>query len=512
MSKQDQFAELEALTKPITKKAIERAHKLGSTRVEKVNDDFLTGMLDGFQPDELIEDTVIAPPQPTSGMFYGMVGEVARTAANGTEINPVSAALVYLSFIGVNVSGDSYYRIGNKIHHSLLFTLHIGRSGRGRKGDSQQLVHLIRKRIEEKDSSLLGNFHGTGLSSREGLATLIHDGFGESPAIADKRLWINEDEFSNTLSQSKREGNTLSSAIRESWDGGGIKPATKSKPVGVSNPLIGIHANITPTELNSMLSARDMSNGFANRFLMIWAEKTQSIAYPKTTPESVIEELANQTIAIIRFAKGGYPNKKNSLEMHLSQAARNFWSEAYMNLDKPLDSDFLNGLLERRAPYAIRLAMVFALTDQTHVIEVCHIKAALEWIGYSVNTVKYVFADKANNRVQGETRQNAARIMEFLKLRPLGSGLRDIANDCFQKNSSGDKISQALCYLLSEIPPKIIQVKEESTGRGRPKTKYLLKNSTDKLINSESRAVTGFSADLPTTDKLRTKSPRNGVL
>ena len=45
--------------------------------------------------------------------------------------------------------------------------------------------------------------HRGGLSSREGLAALIHDGFKqgsrEIPAIEDKRLWVIESEFANDL-------------------------------------------------------------------------------------------------------------------------------------------------------------------------------------------------------------------------------------------------------------------------------------------------------------------------
>jgi hypothetical protein len=503
MSNLDKLAELEELAKPHTKKAIQQALKYGSTKTAPTNDDYLNEMLNGIQQDEFVEDAVIAPPQPTIGMFYGLVGNVARVAADGTEINPVAAGLVFLSFLGANVGGDSFYRIGNKIHHPLLFTLHIGRSGRGRKGDSQQIVHRIRQCIQERDSALLGNFHSTGLSSREGLATLIHDGFGESPAIADKRLWIIESEFANVLHQSKREGNTLSSAIREVWDGGGIKPATKSKPVGVSNPLIGIHANITPAELNSLLNAREMSNGFANRFLMIWAEKTKSVAYPKPTPEAVIDDLVNHVIEVIRFAKGGYPNSKNALEMHLSKAAREFWSEAYLKLDKPLDSDFLNEVLERRAPYAIRLAMLFALADQNRVIEVCHMQAALEWIHYAVQTVKYVFADQASNPRQLETRQHAAKILVFLQLRPEGASKWELNNDCFQKHNTGEKIDAALRYLLSEHPPKIVQTETRNGKRGRMTKRYTLKNSAENYFNSQTNATPGLEGVLPTAENLR---------
>lgn len=507
MSNLDKLAALEALTKPITEKAVKRARKYGSTKAVPENEDFLGEMLEGFQEEEFVEDAIIAPPQPTPAMFYGFVGEVARVAADGTEINPVAAAMVFLSFLGANVGGDSFYRIGNKVHHPLLFTLHIGRSGRGRKGDSQQLVHRIRHHINERDSSILGNFHDTGLSSREGLATLIHDGFGDSPAIADKRLWVIESEFANVLHQSKREGNTLSSAIREVWDGGGIKPATKSKPVGVSHPLIGIHANITPGELNGLLNAREMSNGFANRFLMIWAEKTKSIAYPKPTPEAVIEDLANHTMAIVRFAKGGYPNSKNSLEIHLSQAARQYWSEAYLNLDRPMDSDFLNEILERRAPYTIRMAMLFAMADQTRVIEVCHLEAALAWIAYTLQTVKYVFADQASNPRQLETRQHAAKILAFLRLRPNGASKWDLNDDCFQKHCSSEKIDAALRFLLAETPPRIeVKINPPGGKGGRPKTIYTLKNSAEKLKNLQNPDTPGLAGDLPTAEKLRRNS------
>jgi len=148
MSAQDKLAALEALTKPITKQAIKQARIHGSTKkIEGSNENYLSGIVGGFH-DDMMEDTVIAPPQPTQGMFYGIVGELARIAADGTETNPVAAATAYLSFLGANVGRDTFLLINNTYHHPRLFTLHIGRSGRGGKGDSQQLTNAFENALK----------------------------------------------------------------------------------------------------------------------------------------------------------------------------------------------------------------------------------------------------------------------------------------------------------------------------------------------------------------------------
>ena len=154
-------------------------------------------------------DEVIPPPTATSDMFYGLAGEVARIASDETEINPVSAMLCFLSFLGANVGRDTFLLINNTYHHPRLFTLHIGRSSRGGKGDSQQLTHRIRKRIEVIQPKLLSHSHTGGLASGEGLAALIHDGYGETSPINDKRLWVVEGELANVLKKMAREGNVL---------------------------------------------------------------------------------------------------------------------------------------------------------------------------------------------------------------------------------------------------------------------------------------------------------------
>lgn len=414
-----------------------------------------------------IEDDFIPPPEPTSDMFYGIVGKVAATAAYKTEVNPVAAATSFLSFLGANVGRDTFLPIGNTCHHPRLFTMHIGRSGRGRKGDSQQLTFSIRQHIDNLDKKLIGQLHTGGLSSREGLASLIQDFQGDRVGIEDKRIWVVESEFSNVLHQTKRDGNTLSSSLRDAWDGGDIKPAVKSGRAWVTCPHIGIHANITPGELKSLMTSREMNNGFANRFLFIWSESTSIIAFPKATPEHIIDALARETMDVLYFAKGKYPDTKNSQEMSLSKAAKEYYTDVYPSIRQPLASEFITSLLERRAPYLLRLAVLFALTDKTRVIETHHLKAALAWVNYAVHSVRYIFQDQAKSSGGEEIRRNAEKIVNFLDKNPIGCTVTTIANECFKKNLSSDKIQKALSYLLTDIPKRIerIEIKNQNPGR-----------------------------------------------
>jgi hypothetical protein len=449
---EEKWAALKALTDPIDKEnqAKQIIRQVQANAVE-----------------ETFQDDFVPPPEPAPEMFYGIAGKVAAAAAQNTEVNPVAAATAFLSFLGANVGRDTFLHIANTYHHPRLFTMHIGRSGRGRKGDSQQITLRIRRHIDNQDKKLLGQMHTGGLSSREGLASLIQDAHGEKSGVDDKRLWVVESEFSNVLHQTKRDGNTLSASLRDAWDGSDIKPAVKNGRAWVSDPHIGIHANITPNELVGLMTSREMHNGFANRFLFIWAESTVEVPFPEVTPEHVIDALARETRDILQFAKGRYPDTQNSHEMSLSDAAKEYYRDIYPAIRRPLPSDFITSLLERRAPYVMRLSMLFAMMDQTRVVEPRHMKAAFAWVKYGVDSVRYIFQEQAKATNDAETRRNAEKIVSFLEKHPEGRDRRAITSDCFQKNLAAEKIDKALNFLLSDVPRRIERV-EIKNGRPGP--------------------------------------------
>jgi len=63
-----------------------------------------------------------------------------RAGSKGNESNPYAIATNFLAYLSCAIGRGTFLQIGNTEHHPRIFSLHVGRSGRGRKGDSLALV------------------------------------------------------------------------------------------------------------------------------------------------------------------------------------------------------------------------------------------------------------------------------------------------------------------------------------------------------------------------------------
>jgi hypothetical protein len=83
------------------------------------------------------------------------LGSIARAGSDGTETNAYAIATNFMAYLSCAVGRGVYLPIGNTRHHARLFCLHIGRSGRGRKGDAVSLVLRIDAALRALDDALL---------------------------------------------------------------------------------------------------------------------------------------------------------------------------------------------------------------------------------------------------------------------------------------------------------------------------------------------------------------------
>lgn len=398
-------------------------------------------------------------PQPDPECLYGLIGEVAHAGSDGTETNAYAIAANFMAYLSCAVGRGVYLPIGDTRHHARLFCLHIGRSGRGRKGDAVSLILRIDEALRTMDSTFAPQVHRGGLSTREGLAALIHDGYRQGrqdvPAIEDKRLWVVESEFSNVLHQGRRDGNTLSAALRDCWDGVDLKPATKSNRVYASNPHVCLSGAISPGELTALMSARELTNGFANRFLMIWAERTRMLPFPKETPQTTVEHLAARTRQILAFVRADRHGDRNHLLMDLSPQAQWRYGQLYRGeLNVDLGDGVVGALLERRAPMLLRLAMLMALTDLQTRIETQHIDAAMAWVRHATASIRFVFVSAADEAKLAQVMELTNRLLAFLRER--GQATRSqISSECFRGKVPKALIDASLEHLLAATPSMI---------------------------------------------------------
>ena len=419
-------------------------------------------------------------PEANPACLYGLIGDVARAGSDDTETSAHAIAANFLVYLSCAVGRGVYLPIGNTRHHARLFCLHIGRSGRGRKGDAVSLVLRIDQVLREMNEAFAPQVHRGGLSTREGLVALMHDGYRQGrqdvPAIEDKRLWVVESEFANVLHQGRRDGNTLSAALRDCWDGVDLKPATKSNRLYASDPHVCLSGAISPSELMGLMSARDLTNGFANRFLMIWAERSRMLPFPKETPQAVVEHLARRTLEVLAFVHADRHDEREHLRMELSPQAQWRYAQLYRGeLNNGLGDGTVDALLERRAPMLLRLAMLMALTDLQIRIDTPHIDAAIAWIRHTTASVRFVFVSAAEEAKLAQVLELSNRVLAFLRER--GQATRSqISAECFRGKVPKARIDACLEHLLSATPPKVsVQWSERADGApGAPLRVYRL--------------------------------------
>jgi hypothetical protein len=429
-------------------------------------------------------------PKPDPACLYGLVGDIARAAAATTEASPYATAINGLAYIGCGLGRGPYLAVGNTYHHPRLFSLHVGRSGRGRKGDAVSLIERVDMALRASHGVLAPQVHRGGLSSREGLAFLIHDGYtdgkNEVEPIHDKRLWVRESEFANVLHQTKRDGNTLSAALRDLWDGMPIKPATKSNRISASHPHVSLSGAVTTAELLSLIERRELSNGFANRFLTIFSERTDLVPFPKSTPQADVDALADRVAEVLQFAQADRWVERDHLLLSMSPGAAQDYGALYMGeLNDYKHGPLVTELLQRRAPMLLRIAMIFALTDCTQVIGRHHIAAALAWIHYWTDSVRFIFSSGAQEHAQAEVADSAKKIFEYLMSNGRSTRTK-ISVECFRGKLSRDRLDEAIDELLQATPPAIVvEIEPRKDGPGSPTKFYQLAPKSAKSADRE---------------------------
>ena len=431
---------------------------------EAIIAEFETLIAEPVQTDESAKNNSTKTPFPvlSDKALFGLAGYVVRKIEPHTEADNAALLVQFLAGFGSLIGKTAYFQVGADKHYTKLNAVIVGASSRARKGTSWSEIERLLIRVDESFRECIQN----GLSSGEGLIYHVRDERTEKKPIktksiitsyqdeivdegaTEKRAFVIEPEFARVLQSMKREGNTLSSVIRQAWDTDRLRVMTKN-PVKATEAHVSIVGHITEIELIRNLDETESANGFANRFDWICARRSKYLPDGGNLTENDLNEAVRCLNEAVQFAR-------NTERIRRDDEANQLWHRVYKRL-----SDGYGGLLgsvtSRATAQVIRLACLYALLDCSDIIRLEHLEAALAVWQYCEDSAKYIFGMSSGDKVADE-------IFTALQSSDAGLSKTEISN-LFNRNRTAKEIEAALQTLL-ELN-RIEKAEEKTPGRPR---------------------------------------------
>jgi uncharacterized protein DUF3987 len=393
--------------------------------------------------------------------FYGLAGDIVRAIQPHSEADPRAILMQLLAAFGNAAGRGPHFQVEADQHHLNLNVLIVGETAKARKGVSlNQALRLFR--IVEP--VWLDRRVQSGLSSGEGLIWAVrdagHTANGLDGGVADKRLLVAETEFASALKVLERQGNTLSPLIRNAWDGKRVlQSLVKNSPTQATEAHISVVGHITGEELGCRLSDIEAANGFMNRFLVCWVERSKKLPRGGQLAEADVASMAERLRHALDFAK-------QVQRMEFDEGAWELWEAAY---DKLSDGrpGLVGAMLARAEAQVIRLACIYSLMAESPTVRREHLRAALALWRYVEASLVYIFGDSTGERV-------ADSLLRELRTRGATGMTKTEIRDYFQRHKSGEEIDRALT-LLERLDLAVRW--PEPTG-GRTATRWLATEAT----------------------------------
>ena len=386
-----------------------------------------------------------ATPHPVLAQeaLHGIAGDFTSLMEQYSEASLAAILVQYLVGFGNAVGRGPHFTAGADTHYTNEFVAVVGETAKARKG---MAWNFARDPLRIADASWFADCVKSGLASGEGIIAAL-DGSN------DKRLLAFEPEFSRVLKTADRKGSVLSDILRQAWDGLNLGVMTKARPLRVTEPHISLIGHITVDELRSLLTDITTLNGFANRFLWVFAARHQYLPDGESADSSVVEYCAEETAKALTFAR-------TVGSIARSPDATALWRTVYEPLSTGQPGMF-GAATARAEAHVMRLACLYALLDLKTEIGIEHLQAALALWRYCEDSARYIFGDAPGDPV-------ANRILTALKMASKGLTRAEIS-ELFSRDLKSNRIAEALTTLADQGQAYSTR---ESHSAGRPAERW----------------------------------------
>ncbi len=398
-------------------------------------------------------DTLPAPPgwpdPPGACAYAGLAGAIVEAIAPHTEADPVAILGQLLVAAGSVIGRGAYFEVEATRHHPNEFVVLVGDSAKARKGSSWDHVARLFARAD-KDFVLRTH---SGLSTGEGLVWAVRDPAGTDPGAPDQRLLVVEPEFASVLKATGRDVNTLSPVLRSAWDGRPLQLLTKNAPARASAAHVAVVGHITAAELRAQLHAVELANGFMNRFVVLACRRVRLLPEGGDPDPLAGTGLDTHLADALGAAKSAGP-------VRFSIEARVLWWETYARLSEP-SGGLAGALCARGEAHVVRLALIYALVDRHHTIDVVHLNAALAVWNYACKSAEWA--------LQAASGDPLAEQIHAALAASAGGLTRTQIRDLFHRNQPASAIDQALAVLAQAGRAR----RQRVTTGGRPADSWI---------------------------------------
>lgn len=369
------------------------------------------------------------PSTVEDAAFHGPAGEFVLRTEPHSEAHPMALLVQFLVAFGAACGRGAHYQVEADRHYPAEFCVLVGPTARGRKGSAWGHV---RRLLEDADPAFARCLVG-GLSSGEGLIAQVRDPVDEDDgrASADKRRLVVEPEFAQTLKVLAREGNTLSAVVRQAWDAEPLQTMVRNDPLRATAAHIAIVGHITRDELLRYLTATELANGFANRFLLVAVARSKLLPFGGALDGQQFAEIRDTVRLALRFAHEHRP-------VTFDELARERWVEVYGQLSS-VRPGLAGAATARAEAHTVRLALIYALLDCSERICSEHLQAALAVWRYSAASAAWIFGDALGDPTADE-------LWSAAKERPAGLTRTEVS-ELFSRNKKRREIERALSVL-----------------------------------------------------------------
>jgi hypothetical protein len=434
-------------------------------------------------------------PRLEASAYHGLLGEMLRAVEPQTEADPVAVLLGLLTCFGSVAGRGAWLQIGPDKHHPALFVGIVGTTS-SQKG---MAYAVARWPFARADPGWFQRCVCNGVGSGQGLIERVRDesrsmklnkrtGIAEevvTPGAADKRCLLRLDELAVCFKLQRSENSTLGETLLTAWGGEMMEVPNRSgndlKATGYSIAVIG---DTQPGTLKRLLrsgKAGEEHNGWMNRFL--WACVRSPRSLPGGGDIRVFEAFLPRLAEALAFAR-------QAGEMHRDEKAEALWHEVYPMLKQSADEI---PHTDRARPYAMRLAMIYALADRSATISRQHLEAGLAVWTFCRGSARLLFGEastpepspepvwlKLLNLIQGKPgicRSELLRACRSVDAGALDEALGKLEGNGMafrseQKHEAGGRPAE--CWwpgqlagmgMLADNPPPLLSLAQEADGK-----------------------------------------------